>query len=185
MKGPFIEGRHRNGAVSGTGVKVREGDLNSGKKQGGEVHWPGAVASAEGCSPPNPARKEPSKCHHLLLLHLLTGSSFTDQTPPHWCRACCQCQGSCLGRRSKQIWRDKQKTRQTANALPWKAIAPPGWETLLSSPVRQPPQDAPPEEAPSPGPGTLYQLKVMEKGSQPNKVRGSQGQGKACTAPSC
>lgn len=82
MKGPFIEGRHRNGAVSGTGVKVREGDLNSGKKQDGEIHWPGAVASAEGRSPPNPARKEPSECHHLLLLHLLTGSSFTDQTPP-------------------------------------------------------------------------------------------------------
>lgn len=52
MKGPFTKVRHRGGAVSGTGVKVREGDLNSGKKQDGEVHRPGAVASAEGRSPP-------------------------------------------------------------------------------------------------------------------------------------
>lgn len=82
MKGPFTKGRHGDGAVSGTGVKVREGNLNVGKKQDGEVHRPGAVASADGGSPPNSAWKEPSECHHLLLLHLLTSSSSTDQTAP-------------------------------------------------------------------------------------------------------
>lgn len=104
-------------------------------------------------------------------------------TPTHWCRACCQCQGSCVGRRGKQIWRDKWKTWHTANTLSRKAIASSGWEALVGSPVRRPPQDAPHEGAPNPGPGTLHQRKVVEKGSQPNKVRGSQGQGKACTLP--